>query len=62
MTPQQIGEAATKIAAYLFVNGNGEEGERLVLTDSDGKDLGGWCKEAVLGVIVKQIREASGKQ
>lgn len=38
----------------LFVNGGGQKAERLVLTDKNGRDLGGWCRQA----IVDRLREA----
>ena len=44
---------AEKIATRLFVNGLGQEAARLVLVDSNNRDLGGWCKRAV----IDQIRE-----
>ena len=41
-------EQAKRVADKLFVNGQGQEAQRLVLTSSDGKDLGGWCKQAII--------------
>lgn len=49
---------AKRIAEYLFVNGQRQEAKRLVLTSSKGKDLGGWCKKAVVDIIVKQLKES----
>lgn len=31
----------------LFINGFGQEADRLVLTTKEGRDLGGWCRKAV---------------
>ena len=45
------GALAVEIAAHLFINGQGEEADRLVLTAKDGSDLGGWCQMAVIDVI-----------
>lgn len=44
---------AERIAHEIFVNGSGEEADRLVLTSRAGRDLGGWCK----GVIADKINE-----
>lgn len=38
---------AENIASSLFVNGCGGEGVRLVIVDAKGRNLGGWCKDAV---------------
>lgn len=50
---------ATKIADQLFENGVGEYAIRLVLTDEKGRDLGGWCKKAVIKAIEKHLNESS---
>jgi hypothetical protein len=48
MTDQEQARAiAERITAELFVNGAGQEAERLVLTDKDGRDLGGWARIVV---------------
>lgn len=49
---------ATAIADNLFVNGNGTHAERLMLVGADGRDLGGWCKQAVVDVIVDELKPA----
>lgn len=52
---------AKRIADDLFVNGMGQEAERLVLT-VDGpptRDLGGWCKAAVVDRISGILMERS---
>jgi hypothetical protein len=51
-------QVAQWIADYLFVNGQGQEADRLVLTTKEGKDLGGWCKRAVVDRIVDNLRES----
>ena len=48
MTDEEIIERITR---RLFENGNGEQADRLVLTTADGKDLGGWCRQAVRAVV-----------
>jgi hypothetical protein len=48
-------EIANAIVDRLFANGMGEEA-RLVLMDVDGRDLGGWCKQAVVDVIVDELK------
>lgn len=49
MTNDEIAEA---IADALFVNGLGEQADRLVMKKRDQAhgDLGGWCHAAVRGV------------
>jgi hypothetical protein len=42
---------AHAIAEELFVNGMGKHAERLVLTDAEGRDLGGWGREPVEDLI-----------
>jgi len=46
---------AHRIADRLFVNGSGQKAQRLVLTTSDERALGGWCKEAVIAQIVEEL-------
>ena len=47
-----IGE---KVADELFHNGSGEEADRLVLWDKNGRNLGGWCwgavRDRVAGIV-----------
>lgn len=54
-TPRQIAEA---IVQRLFVSGGprGELAQRLVLTSSDGRDLGGWCARAVRDLIEEELK------
>lgn len=42
---------ASLVADRLFENGFKQCAERLVLTSKGGKDLGGWCKGAVLDQV-----------
>lgn len=46
-----------KIVDDLFVNGQGQEAERLVLMSCDRKDLGGWSRRAVVDRIVQALNE-----
>ena len=50
-------QVAERIVTQLFVNGNGQQAHRLVLTSADGRDLGGWCQRAVVDNILKHMRE-----
>ena len=43
----------------LFRNGFGEEASRLVLTSADGRDLGGWCKQAIVDQLESAFRLAA---
>ena len=44
------------IADDLLTNGQGQEAEQLRLSQKDGSIyLGGWCKNAVIDVIRKQL-------
>lgn len=52
-------QIAERIVKELFINGQGSKADRLVLTTSDGRDLGGWCERAVVDVIVNGLKEAS---
>lgn len=49
---------ASRIADDLLTNGAGERGDRLVITSSEGKDLGGWCWSAVRDRIRSAIDAA----
>lgn len=48
-------EAVERAVDELFVNGQGEQSHRLVLTGMDGRDLGGWCKQAVINTIERAL-------
>lgn len=48
-------QIAERIVEYLFVNGQGEQAERLKLISPDGKYLGGWCRRAVIDCIVREL-------
>ena len=52
---------AEKIAEELFTNGNGDKADRIQLCQkTEGtveRDLGGWCKEAAVGVIERVLDE-----
>lgn len=54
-------ELAKQITDELFTNGIGERAKRLVLELEDGKDGGGWCKEAVEDVIERILKENDAK-
>jgi hypothetical protein len=58
MTPEDANRLAKLIVDDLFVNGNNEQGQRLVITD-DGppkRDLGGWSRVAVYHRVAKLCR------
>ena len=57
MSAQKNPKLAQRIADKLFVNGNGQKAERLVLMSPAQKDLGGWCKQAVIDRIVESLNE-----
>lgn len=46
---------AHRIADRLFLDGSGQKAQRLVLTTSDERAMGGWCKEAVIDQIVQEL-------
>lgn len=50
---------AKQIAEQLFQNGAGHKANRLVLEMPSGRDGGGWCKQAVVDVIVKHLAEGA---
>ena len=57
MTERDVEKAAQAIVDDLFMNGNGDRAERLVLT-ADGpprRDLGGWSSTAVLHRIKRLL-------
>lgn len=47
-----------KIVDELFVNGAGQQADRLMLVLTNGKDGGGWAKNAARDIILKHIFEA----
>ncbi len=49
---------AKKIADQFFQNGQGKKAERLVLELKGKRNGGGWCKQAVIDVIVAQLEAA----
>ena len=51
-------EVAANVANKLFVNGIGEEAIRLMLISADGRDLGGWCKDAVRDLVLRELDAA----
>lgn len=48
---------AESITNQLFTNGLGNEAQRLVLMSKHGKDLGGWCRKAVMDRVVECLEE-----
>ncbi len=48
-------EIAKQIADELFENGAGEKATTLVLRLEDGRDGGGWCKQAVIDIIKESL-------
>ena len=48
---------AENIVRGLFVNGCGGEGARLVIVDTKGHDLGGWCKDAVKSQVLRALNK-----
>jgi len=50
---------AGKIADELMTNGAGDKAQRLVMELKDGRDAGGWCRNAVI-IVVERILEANG--
>jgi len=51
----EMHKLAEKIADQLFSNGAGQKAERLVLELPGKRDGGGWCKQAVVDVIVRAM-------
>ena len=41
-----------RVVDELFVNGSGARAERQVLVDASGRDLGGWCRGAIVDRVV----------
>lgn len=62
MTEQEIQTIARKIADHVFVNGQGEKANRLVLTTDVPThfDLGGWGKEPFIDRVAAILREELG--
>lgn len=54
MTNKQLAE---KIADDLFTNHWGDKAKRLMLILEDGRDGGGWCKQAVIDRIERALNE-----
>jgi hypothetical protein len=63
MSKRKSSATAREIADYLFTNGAGSEATRLVLVQDNQaggyKDLGGWCKEAVVHYIERVLNSRS---
>lgn len=53
--PQQV---ALSLVNDLFVNGNGERADRLLLVDKNSRDLGGLCESAVRDRILDALADA----
>lgn len=51
-------KVAREIADDLFHNGVGQEADRLVLTLQPNRDIGGWCKQAVVDRIASALSAA----
>jgi hypothetical protein len=58
MSEARIVSAATECVNQLFINGQGQRAERLVLTSQDGRDLGGWGRGPVIDHVVEAIEAA----
>jgi hypothetical protein len=56
---QKANEIADRIVAALFVNGCGEQGERLVMRSHDGRDQGGWSRRGAKLQILKALAGGS---
>ena len=52
---QEKREVATRIAEYLFTNGQRCLADTLVLTTKHGSNIGGWGKPSVVDVIFKHL-------
>ena len=53
----QIKKTAEAIADDLFKSGFGSKAYKLALVTAEGRDLGGWCKRAVVDRIMKKLEE-----
>jgi hypothetical protein len=60
----QARKLAQQIVDDIFVNGQGDEAQRLVLTiDSPSKrDLGGWSKECLADRIARLLERQKGQK
>jgi hypothetical protein len=50
-------KVAERITNKLFVNGEGQKAERLVLELPGKRDGGGWCWSAVCDVIERELAQ-----
>jgi hypothetical protein len=57
MTQRLVQEIAETIVDDLFINGQGEEAQRLVLMNRDERPLGGWSRAAVTERIARTLKE-----
>lgn len=57
-TPKCGSVLARKIASVLMENGFGEQAKRLQLRGKDEKDLGGYCRRAVVLLIDRELGKA----
>lgn len=53
-------DLAERIVDDLFTNGFKESGHRLVITDTDGRNLGGWGRQAATERVRTLLPAASG--
>ena len=61
MTSEEIAVLAMKIVDDLFVNGQGKQASRLVLVTAEGRDLGGWCRQAAVDRITEVLKTKGAK-
>ncbi|RTL21035.1 MAG: hypothetical protein EKK55_16850 [Rhodocyclaceae bacterium] len=54
--------ANRKFVDDLLRNGGGITAKRLALTNDDGRDLGGWGREALLSRITAHVNRALGAE
>lgn len=57
MSEAAMKQIAAAIVERLFTNGAGQRAERLVLTDRNGRDLGGWADKPAQDQIVRVLRQ-----
>jgi len=50
------------IVEVFFTNGAGQKADRLVLVDSDGRDLGGWGKKPFADRLRDMLAAARNKE
>ena len=48
---------ANRIADMLLANGAGDKGKRLVIELPDGRDGGGWCRDAIIGQVLHAVAD-----